>query len=255
MAVDGAVDHHAVVQIEAVKQFFAGPDPAGRGQQGAQQAVLHRGQVQALAVPGGTRGRFVDVEAAVGARGRVRPVAAQHRHHSRHHFARTERLADVVVGADLQSQQAVDLLHPRGDHDHRHVAAGAQLAAQIHAIALRQHQVQQHQIGLVAREGLDHLAAIIHPFADHARRGQVVAQHGGQARFVLNDQDLRRCGGRCAGGGGAHAGSGRVMTTRSPPSGEGSAWIWPWWARTMLWLMARPSPLPPLARLRELSTR
>ena len=49
--------------------------------------------------------------------------------------------------------------------------------------------------------------------------------------------------------------SGRVTTTRSPPSGEGSAWIWPWWARMMLWLMARPSPLPPLARLRELSTR
>ena len=250
MAVDGAVDHHAVVQVEAVEKLIARPDPAGRGQQGAQQAVFHRRQVQALAVPGGACRRFVDVQPAVGACSGVRAVTAQHCHHPRHHLARTERLADVVVGTDVQAQQAVDLFHPRGDHDHRYVAAGAQFAAQVHAIALRQHQVQQHQVGLVARECVDHLAAIVHPFAGHAGGGQVVAQHRGQAWLILDDQDLR---GR--GGGQAHADSGRVTTTRSPPSGEGSAWIWPWWARMMLWLMARPSPLPPLARLRELSTR
>ncbi|KAG1529951.1 hypothetical protein G6F50_017648 [Rhizopus delemar] len=105
MAVDGAVDHHAVVQIEAVKQFIAGPDPAGRGQQGAQQAVLHRGQVQALAVPGGTRGRFVDVEAAVGARGRVRPSSAPISSPSRRSISST-RAVTMLTGTLLLARSS-----------------------------------------------------------------------------------------------------------------------------------------------------
>src|SRR4029453_1412089 len=39
-----------------------------------------------------------------------------------------ERLADVVVRAELQPEQAIDLLDPGGQHDDGAVGAGARLA-------------------------------------------------------------------------------------------------------------------------------
>ena len=45
--------------------------------------------------------------------------AAQQRARAGQQLAHAERLGQVVVGADLQAQHAVDLLGPRGEHQDR----------------------------------------------------------------------------------------------------------------------------------------
>jgi len=44
-------------------------------------------------------------------------VAAQHRLDAQHDFTRAEGLGDVIVGAELEADDAVDLLALRGEHD------------------------------------------------------------------------------------------------------------------------------------------
>ena len=63
-----------------------------------------------------------------------------------------ERLGDVVVGADLQPDDLVDLAVLGGQHDDRHVGALPQLPAHLDAGQPRQHQVEQHEVGAVAVE-------------------------------------------------------------------------------------------------------
>jgi hypothetical protein len=211
---------------------------------------LDQGQVQVAAVDAGAEGILVDAQAGHGRHAGGMAVAAQHRIDPGDHLARAEWLAHIVVGADLQAEQAVHLVGARGDHDHRHVAEAAQLAADLHAVAVRQHQVQQHQVRPQRAYRLHRAGAVVDPVVAVAGRLQVLAEHRGQARLVLHDQHP-------AGVVHAHgvSRSGRCTVMRSPPSGEGVASMRPPCASTMLRPIASPSPLPPLARLRESSAR
>ena len=79
-------------------------------------------------------------------------------------LARRERLGDVVVGADLEAEHAIGFLAARGHHDDRHVAAPAQLAAHLDAIAAGQHQVEHDAVVLAPqrlRLALDAIAAAV----------------------------------------------------------------------------------------------
>ena len=79
--------------------------------------------------------------------------------HATHHaldpcqqFARVERLGHVVVGTDLQPDDAVHDLARTGDHDDADVVVLAQVARQREAVFARQAQVEQHDVG---RDALD----------------------------------------------------------------------------------------------------
>ena len=78
------------------------------------------------------------------ARTRLRPP--QHRFHSRHELSRAERLDHVVVGAHLQSDDAVGLLAARGEHDDRHVGVLAEYAADLEAVEDGEHQVEHDEV-------------------------------------------------------------------------------------------------------------
>src|SRR5512138_3704163 len=67
--------------------------------------------------------------------------AAQHGFDARHQLAHAERLGDVVVRADLEPDHTVNLFAAGGDHDDRHAAGLAQLAADVQSIYLGDHQV------------------------------------------------------------------------------------------------------------------
>ena len=74
-----------------------------------------------------------------------RLAAAQHALHPREQLAQVERLADVVVGADLEADHAVDHLAGRRDHDDGDVVALAQPAREREPVLARQAHVEQHQ--------------------------------------------------------------------------------------------------------------
>ena len=69
-------------------------------------------------------------------------------------LADRERLGDVVVGADLEPDDLVDLLVLGGQQDDRHRAAGADVAADVEPGAARHHDVEDQQVeaGVLAAE-------------------------------------------------------------------------------------------------------
>ena len=80
-----------------------------------------------------------------------RRARAQHRRHPQREFARAERLRDVVVRTELESGDAVLLLAEGGQHHHRHIAAAAQLPADLEPAHAGHHHVQHDEVRRAAR--------------------------------------------------------------------------------------------------------
>ena len=136
--------------------------PGSLGQQG-QQVELLAGQVDLVAVDGDPAGAEVDlhrhrpdgrsgaVAAALGAAGHGPDAGDQ--------LPEAERLDEVVVGAELEAEDPVDLVAPGRDHDDRHVGVGAQAAAHLVAVDVGQPEVEQHHVGRARRRGPRHPVA------------------------------------------------------------------------------------------------
>ena len=122
-------------------------------------------------------------------RGRRLLRAAQYGLHPHHELARGERLRDIVVGADLETDDAVVGLATGGEHDHRKVAARADPAAQREPVGAGQHQVEHDELQVLGREkraggvavpGLERVEALTLEVAD-----EDVADEG----LVVDDED------------------------------------------------------------------
>ena len=81
--------------------------------------------------------------------------AAQHRLHPRHQLGRRERLGHVVVGAELESEHAVDLAVARGEEDHRDRGGLAEPAAHLETVDVGQADVEHDQAGPVLADGAE----------------------------------------------------------------------------------------------------
>ncbi len=124
-------------------------------------------------------------------RRRNRAATAQHGLHARQQFARIERLAEIVVGAEFQSDNAVHVVRARGQHDHRNVVARrAELAQRGQSVDTRHHQVEHDQVGALAFEAPFERAGVMqHRYLD-ALPDQIVAQEIAQFRVVVDDKYL-----------------------------------------------------------------
>ena len=147
--------------------------------------------------PGSTSSSPTVTAAAGAAAASRRPRrAAQHRADARDHLGAAERLDDVVVGAELEPDDAVGLGPARGQHHDRDVAAAAQRAADVAAVAVGQREVEQDDVGLdLVRE------------LERARRGggherlealarERLGERAGDARLVLDEQHPAASAGR-----------------------------------------------------------
>ena len=65
---------------------------------------------------------------------------------AREQLARRERLGDVVVGAELETDDAVGLVALRGEHEHGHVALRADALADLEPVDARHHHVEEHGV-------------------------------------------------------------------------------------------------------------
>ena len=129
--------------------------------------------------PGPQRRRAVGLE----------PRPAQVGLDARHQLARGERLGDVVVGAQLQAEDLVELLAARRQHDDRDVALGADALADLEPVEPGQHQVEHHQVDRLA---VDHLEGVVAARGgDHREPGvaQRVLDDGADGLLVLDDED------------------------------------------------------------------
>ena len=74
--------------------------------------------------------------------------AAEDRAHAGDHLGAAERLDHVVVGAELEADDAVGLRAAGGEDDDRDARAGADRAADVAAVAVGQVEVEQDQVRL-----------------------------------------------------------------------------------------------------------
>ena len=116
--------------------------------------------------------------------------AAQDGFHPGDDLARRERLGDVVVGAQLEAEHAVDLGAARGEHDHGHVdAAAAELPADVPAAHPGHHDVEQHEVGCVAQGEREGVLAVRGRDGLIALEAQIVLEAAYDLRLVVRDQD------------------------------------------------------------------
>jgi hypothetical protein len=108
---------------------------------------------------------------------------------ARHQLARRERLGDVVVGAELQAEDLVELLPAGGQHDDRDVALGPDALAHLQAVHARQHDVEHDEVHRLAVDHLERLVAATGP--DHGEAGvaQGVLDDRADGLLILHDQD------------------------------------------------------------------
>ena len=81
----------------------------------------------------------------------ARLVAAQDGADARRQFARVEGLGEVVVGAQFEADDAVDILAAGGEHHDRNFALLAQAAEDFEAVDAGQHDVEDHQAKVAAQ--------------------------------------------------------------------------------------------------------
>jgi len=75
--------------------------------------------------------------------------ATQDSSHPQHELLDEKRFGQVVVGAELQTEDAVGVRATRGEEeDGDPVSVGAQLPADLEAVDPRQHDVEDQQIGV-----------------------------------------------------------------------------------------------------------
>jgi hypothetical protein len=71
---------------------------------------------------------------------------AHERSHSRHHFSRAEWLANIVICSAIQTQQTINFIDARRQHQNWYIAEFPDGAAKRQAIHAGQHQIE-HQHG------------------------------------------------------------------------------------------------------------
>ena len=164
--VDGAGVAVLGVAPDVLEQRLAAQHPAGGAGEGAEDLELDVGELRLLAAQGHHAAAEVDRQVAALDRlllGRVadHPRAPQGGLDPAAELAHREGLGDVVVGADLEPGDLVGLAAFRGQHDDRHLAARAQLAADLDPVELGQHQVEDDEVEARLVEALERFAAVV----------------------------------------------------------------------------------------------
>ncbi len=162
-----------------------------------EQLELERRQVHRLLVHPRAVGVAVDLQAPEPERRRrraLRRLPPEDRLDAEQELANAERLDDVVVGAELEAHDPVDLLPLRRHHDDGDVQRGLialERLADLEAGDVREHQVEEEH---VRERGARELQPFEPGLGDGhvvAGLGEVVAKHLAEVELVIDHEDTR----------------------------------------------------------------
>ncbi len=124
-------------------------------------------------------------------RGRRRRVSRppQDRVDPRHQFARAERLCHIVVAADFEAQDAVDLLVARRQEQDRRVGGLPDLPADFQPVHLRHADVEHDEFVDVAVELAQRLLAVLRDGDRHAGLFEREADDVADMRVIVDDEN------------------------------------------------------------------
>src|SRR6516162_8102416 len=167
-------------------------------------------------------------------------------------FSELERFGHIVVGAQIQTQDDILLLTLRGEHDDRHVQpAAAHHTADLVAIDLGQHDIQQDQIGLSVhrqRKAPFAVGGTQHRETEVLER---VLQSEQQSHLVFDDENPADA--HAAASTAEELGGSDTVKVLPAPVRLATDTV-PWWAWTMNSTMLKPNPTPPACRASLRST-
>ena len=123
-----------------------------------------------------------------GRRGLQYARASKHGADARNQFPRAERLGDVVIGADGESEYGVDLGVTCGEHDDVGIREGAQLPAHFQAVDSRQAEVQDDHIGVQFAGNGDRVETVGGHGCLELLALQVAGHDVGQRHLVIDDE-------------------------------------------------------------------
>jgi hypothetical protein len=160
--VDRTIERIRIASAGEVKQLFPGQQPSRPREQSVQQIEFGARQFDFLevAVSDATPERFhfeacKFVDTIVCRRHPDILPPAQDSADSRDQFPRIEGFTEVIVGAELKSYNAIDLLLERRQQDYREGRfLRAQVTTHIQTGAIRKHHIQNCQIDRVCGYGL-----------------------------------------------------------------------------------------------------
>jgi hypothetical protein len=118
--------------------------------------------------------------------GRPRLVAPENGAHASHQFPRVERLGQIIVGAQIQADDAVHVVGAGRQHEHRHTALLAQLPQNLEAVHAGQHDVQDHQAETAVQGALQPAAPFVHAFDREAFALEKFGQQGAQFSVIVD---------------------------------------------------------------------
>ena len=179
------------------QKLLARPGMASMGEEEFQQLVFGRRQFHFPVVPenaarGPVHAKRTRCEVFGGFFG-GRFHAPQVGFNSRHQLARAERLRDVVVAAQFQTQHAIDFIGARGEKDYgnsRHLRMTPDAPADFETILTRQHHVEHDQVGVPALQFFQSTGAATQNTGLKARPREVVLNQCRQFGFIFNDGDF-----------------------------------------------------------------
>ena len=115
--------------------------------------------------------------------------SSQNRTHSRDELSHTEGLHDVVVGAQLESDDPIGLVGSGGQDDDRDIRFATQTAHDIETVHPGEAEVENDGVGAVSMKGIDRRGSIGGHDDREADLVEIVPDEIGDSGFVIDDED------------------------------------------------------------------
>src|SRR6185295_13870041 len=100
-------------------------------------------------------------------------------------------LGHVVVGAELEADDAVHVVAPGGEHDDRHPARLPDAAQRFDPVDARHHDVEHHDLVSAARREARGALAVLHRGHGKAFALEVLREHAGELDVVVCQENRR----------------------------------------------------------------
>ena len=196
MGVDGLGLDHVLPVPGLLEQLLAAEHGAGVCHERCQKLELARGELDLLALVGGAVAGLVQMDAGdVEHAGAVLHgvcllgSAAQQRVDARQKLADAKGLGEVVVAAELEADDLVELRVAGGEEEHGHVARAADAPTDLVAVDAGEHDVEDDQVVVGCLRHGDSLVAGVGHVDLVAFLEQVEADDVGDAFLVIDDED------------------------------------------------------------------
>ncbi len=106
---------------------------------------------------------------------------------ARRQFARVERLGKIIVGAQLQTDNAIHVFAARGQHQHRDAAVDAQTLENLKPIQAGKHDIQHDQVVAALLRRLQRRVPLMNALHREALALQKLLEQRAQLSIVVDD--------------------------------------------------------------------